>query len=253
MPWPGLSNFLMGRPRPQPEDPYVAYLRKRCLENNERYRCGIPNLPLLEREEWAQNNEQAVTDWQEQTVQRHNQDHKTNYRNWNDLSRAKRDSAMRDRNSRKSTRGRNRNRGDELLSSFSGPQEPTNMFGETYEAYFARTMRSHGRSGMNHASGRSFPDRDFEDGGRATGDGYDMRDSFPQESSPGAAGQRDRSEHLDGGIHSSAATGNTSCKESSRDDEAEAFLNSFGDAGATGRGSSNEWSDEAEAFLNAHS
>ncbi|ERF71464.1 hypothetical protein EPUS_06846 [Endocarpon pusillum Z07020] len=253
MPWPGLSNFLTSRPRPQLEDPYVTYVRKRCLENNERYRCGIPNLPLLEREEWAQDSKQAILDWQEKTVQRHNQDDETDYRNWNDLSRARRDSAMRDRSGRRTTWGRSRNGGDEFLSSFSGSQEPTNLVGETDEAYLARTMRSHGRSGMNHASGRSFPDRDFEDGGRATGEGDDTRDSFPQESSTGAAGQRGRNEHLDGEIHSSAATGNTSCKESCRDDEAEAFLNSSGDAGATGRGSSNEWSDEAEAFLNAHS
>lgn len=247
MPWPGLSNFLTGLPRPKPEDPYVTYLRKRCLENNERYRCGIPNLPLLEREEWAQNNQQAVTDWQEQAVQRHNQDHQTNYRNWNDLSRARRDSAMRDRTGRKTTWGRSRNGGD-------GPQEPTNLFGETDEAYLARIMRSHRRSGMNHASGRSFTDRDFDDEGRAAGDGHDSRDSFPQDGSTGAAGQRDGSEH------GSVAAGNTSCKESSHEDEAEeeaeAFLNSFGYSGATGptgRGSSNEWSDEAEAFLNADS
>ncbi|KAF7506670.1 hypothetical protein GJ744_011499 [Endocarpon pusillum] len=54
-------------------------------------------------------------------------------------------------------------------------------------------------------------------------------------------------------MDSSAATGNTSGRESSRDDEAGLFLNSFRDAGATGRRSSNEWSDEVEAFLNAHS
>lgn len=200
MPWTGLSNFLMGRQGPQHENPYVMYVRKRCLENHERYRRGIPNLPLLECEEWVQNYEQAIIDWQDRIMQRHNQDHKTNYRNWNDLSRAKMDSAMRDKFARATTKGRIQNERDELLSFSPGPQEPTNLFGETDQEYLASTMRSHGRSGINHAPGRSFHSRSFEDGGRATGDSYNIRGSSPG-SKQGVAGWSGQSERLNGGVH----------------------------------------------------
>ncbi len=252
MPWPGLSNFLTGRPRPQPENPYLIYVRKRCLENRERYRCGLPNLPLLERGEWAQDNEQAIIDWQEQIVHRHNQDHKTHYRNWNDLSHARRDSRMKDRKGRATTMGRTWDGHDELLSFFPGPQEPTNLFGETDEEYMARPISSHGRSGTTCASGRSFHDRGFEDGGRETGGCHNMRDSCPQDSKQGAAEWRSQGERPNEGDHDPAATGNTSWEENSRQDEADAFLNSFRHAGATGSsGSSDDCSNEAEAFLNA--
>ncbi len=252
MPWPCLLKFFTGDPRPQPENSYLTYVRKRCLENHERYRRGVPDLPLLEREEWAQDNEQAVTDWHEQTVHRHNQVHKTKYRNWNDVSRARSDSAMKDRNARATTVGRTWNGHDEPLSFISEPHEQSNLGRETDQEYTARTIPPHGRSGMDYASSRSFHDRGSEDGRRATGGGANMRDSFLQDSKQGAAGWRSQGEHLNEGAHDPAATGNTSWEENSHQDEAEAFLNSFKEARATGgSGSSDDWSDEAEAFLKA--
>lgn len=247
--WPGLTNLFMGHPHPRPESPYLTYVRKRTVENRELHRRGTQPSPLMGHEEWSQKNEQAIADWQEQLVQRHNQDHKTSYRNWNDFSRAMRDSVTRDQDIEANLR-RTRNQQGETHSFVGRPGQRRNVLGETDEEWFARTMVPHRVRGMGSTSDRDFHGGNCENTGRARGEGFSMRDGFPEESIPGTAAWRDETGRQNVGTCGPAVTGGRSSEEDGGRDEAQAFLNSFGRA-ETPVSESGEWSDEAEAFLNS--
>jgi hypothetical protein len=122
----------MGCPRPQPEDPYMKYLRSNNLENRERHRRGIPPAPLMEHNEWSQNNGQAIAEWHGQIVERHNRDLGTTYRNWGDFERASADSHTRDQNVRDNMHRRHFRR-REPHPFFGGPGQPRNGFEQTDE------------------------------------------------------------------------------------------------------------------------
>lgn len=248
MPWPGLTNFLMGRERPQPEDPYTTYIRKHCLENGERHRRGMQRVPHLEHEEWRQCNEQAIANWRDQVLHGHNRDLGTSYRSWDDLERASTDSYQRDQDDRESMR-RARKRRREPHPFFGGPGQPRNRFEETDDEWYARIMDPNGkRRHTGDISGRHASHSDSANIGRLRGSGCSRRGGEGEGNRGATTGQARSQYDTDDGIGARAkGPGNGVWQQ-----EAEAFLNPWEPAQAA-RSGSGEWSDEAEAeaFLNA--
>jgi hypothetical protein len=145
MPWPGLGNFLIGRQRPQPENPYTTYARKHSLENQARHARGMQRIPVVGYEEWAHYNQQAIEDWLQRIVERYNKDHGTSFHNWDDYKHAEIESGRRDQRIRENMR-RARTRGGQpyQFSTGSRPRQQRNRFSEASEEWYARAIDPEG-------------------------------------------------------------------------------------------------------------
>jgi hypothetical protein len=246
MQWPGLKNFLMGRGRAQPEDPYITYFRNISLRNKGRDQQNLKPLPLLNREGWSQKNGQAISDWQRRVVERHNRDHGTDYTNWDNYNRGSNDSVRGAQIERENMR-RGRKREREPHPFFGGPGQPRNRFQEKDEEWYARAIDPNGRRReMEYELGRDSAGGGDGYFGGPGGGGEGMRGA----TAASRAGLRRQDGRQNEGSRDAGAGAGVTFQDQKPCSEADAFLNSFGRPSADIRGSGT-WSDEAEAFLNA--
>lgn len=257
MPWPGVRNFLMGCQPDHPEDPYITYIRNNNLKDRERHGRNLGPLPEMDRQEWSQNNQQAITDYHEQVMKRHNRDHGTKYVNVDDYARAMRDGAERAQRQRDAmARARSRRRNPHPF--FGGPGQPRNRFQETDEEWYARAIDPDGkRREMDHMLGRDGAARRDDDFAASQRGSRKMGRSGRTEAGPSGGSRRGASGPSEAGLSGQGAErdegGPDEDFESNYDDEdyddAETVLGSSGGEGAD-RDGSGGWEEEAEAFLN---
>jgi hypothetical protein len=164
-------------------------------------------------------------------MQTHNRDQGTSYRNWNDYSRAMRDSARRDQNIRNNMLGR-RNRTRESHPFFGGPGQPRNTFGETDEEWHAGVVDPEvSRRKMDYLLGRDVPDSGADVAGSERGGGFGMRDGDHGRGDQSTAGWAGQSRGQHDRSHDAAEASGMASQESDRQDESEAFQKSFGSSG----------------------